>query len=343
MRHEKIVRLKNPSFFSLLPLFHALFCLGDPAVLLSLFSSHFSHPPHPHLRLQITIPSVFISMVGSDSLEAAAPALFAPTPRNGGSGGSASASASATATTTNVTLFARWRPFINLSSVLMWALGCATVFYASWASCDDVRRAKRRPGRGAYAAAASGAGGGDGDDVFRSDDDAAENEAPPLELEGSHAVGFILVASGVLLVLFYVDLYLLVTVLFCLSATTSVGQIAMRPCCGRLLGASAARHVVMNSELLGPITKLDCVSNGLGGGVAAVWFFTRYSWPTLAFLLQDLFGVCLCIVFLSTIRLPNLKVASLLLCMAFFYDVFFVFISPLIFHESVMVKVATGK
>lgn len=52
--------------------------------------------------------------------------------------------------------------------------------------------------------------------------------------------------------------------------------------------------------------------------------------------------MCLVVLFLSVIRLSNVKVAALLLCMAFVYDIFFVFISPLIFSTSVMVKVATG-
>jgi len=46
--------------------------------------------------------------------------------------------------------------------------------------------------------------------------------------------------------------------------------------------------------------------------------------------------------FLSVVRLPNLKVASLLLSLAFLYDVFFVFISPYFFSSSVMISVATG-
>jgi signal peptide peptidase-like 2B len=53
--------------------------------------------------------------------------------------------------------------------------------------------------------------------------------------------------------------------------------------------------------------------------------------------------MCLCVLFLQVIKLPNLKIASLLLSLAFFYDIFFVFISPLFFEESVMVRVASGK
>lgn len=36
------------------------------------------------------------------------------------------------------------------------------------------------------------------------------------------------------------------------------------------------------------------------------------------------------------------QVATFLLCLAFLYDIFWVFISPQLFGESVMVKVATG-
>lgn len=36
------------------------------------------------------------------------------------------------------------------------------------------------------------------------------------------------------------------------------------------------------------------------------------------------------------------QVATFLLCLAFLYDIFWVFLSPQVFGESVMVKVATG-
>ena len=43
--------------------------------------------------------------------------------------------------------------------------------------------------------------------------------------------------------------------------------------------------------------------------------------------------MCLCVLFLSVIRFSNMKVAALLLSMAFLYDIFFVFISPLFFRS----------
>merc|ERR1712151_551771 len=43
-----------------------------------------------------------------------------------------------------------------------------------------------------------------------------------------------------------------------------------------------------------------------------------------------------------SMRLPNLRVGTFLLVFAFFFDIFWVFISPLIFKKSVMIEVATG-
>ena len=107
------------------------------------------------------------------------------------------------------------------------------------------------------------------------------------------------------------------------------------------------------------------------------WFFTRHSF--YSFLLQDLFGLCVCCIFLLQIRLDSIKVggvpvhrnsvampprrwlsedvvlspshaaarsfeqvAVVLLVMFFLYDIFMVFISPAVFKSSVMMDVATA-
>ncbi|KAL2900804.1 Signal peptide peptidase-like 2 [Bienertia sinuspersici] len=54
-------------------------------------------------------------------------------------------------------------------------------------------------------------------------------------------------------------------------------------------------------------------------------------------------GICFMIRVLQIIRLPNIKVATVLLSCAFFYDIFWVFISKIIFQQSVMVAVASGE
>lgn len=49
----------------------------------------------------------------------------------------------------------------------------------------------------------------------------------------------------------------------------------------------------------------------------------------------------LCVAFIALVRLPSLKVSTLLLVGLLMYDVFWVFFSSYIFNTNVMVKVAT--
>ena len=59
---------------------------------------------------------------------------------------------------------------------------------------------------------------------------------------------------------------------------------------------------------------------------------------------QDFLGVLFCINMLHVLRMPSLMICSILLGILFFYDIFFVFITPLFTRngKSVMVEVATG-
>ncbi|GBN53469.1 Signal peptide peptidase-like 2B [Araneus ventricosus] len=63
-----------------------------------------------------------------------------------------------------------------------------------------------------------------------------------------------------------------------------------------------------------------------------------------AWVLQDILGVAFCIHMLKSIRLPSLKICFVLLVLLFFYDIFFVFVTPYftVKGESVMEEVATG-
>jgi len=67
------------------------------------------------------------------------------------------------------------------------------------------------------------------------------------------------------------------------------------------------------------------------------WFFTK-NW-----ILNNVLGICMAFVFLKTLRLNQLLPGILLLCLLFFYDIFWVFYSPSITGgKSVMIEVATG-
>ena len=52
--------------------------------------------------------------------------------------------------------------------------------------------------------------------------------------------------------------------------------------------------------------------------------------------------MCIAKFAIATARMPDLRYATILLMCFFLYDVFWVFLSPLIFHQSVMVEVATS-
>jgi minor histocompatibility antigen H13 len=60
------------------------------------------------------------------------------------------------------------------------------------------------------------------------------------------------------------------------------------------------------------------------------WIKTEY------WMLNNLIGFGLCVSYMSFLRLPNIKIAVLLLVGLFFYDIFWVFYSKPLFGENVM-------
>ena len=56
---------------------------------------------------------------------------------------------------------------------------------------------------------------------------------------------------------------------------------------------------------------------------------------------MDAMGMGLCVAFIAFVRLPSLKVSTLLLSGLLLYDVFWVFFSQYVFNANVMVRVAT--
>merc|ERR1719220_2025270 len=74
---------------------------------------------------------------------------------------------------------------------------------------------------------------------------------------------------------------------------------------------------------------------------SATWFvFRKTDW---SWILQDILGIMFSINMLKVLRLPSLRICTILLSALFFYDIFFVFITPLFMSgKSVMVEVATG-
>lgn len=72
--------------------------------------------------------------------------------------------------------------------------------------------------------------------------------------------------------------------------------------------------------LLGAMPVASIASASVSVAIAAAWILgqdTAWGW-----LPQNAMGVCLMLTVLRLVRLPDLRVATMLLCLAFCYDVF---------------------
>lgn len=103
-------------------------------------------------------------------------------------------------------------------------------------------------------------------------------------------------------------------------------QYMMRPC-------SSGQKISFG--LCGRFTAAELMSFFLSFILVCFWVLTGH------WLLMDALGMGLCVAFIALVRLPSLKVSTLLLVGLLIYDVFWVFFSSYIFSANVMVKVAT--
>ncbi|XP_052822854.1 signal peptide peptidase-like 3 [Octopus bimaculoides] len=94
-------------------------------------------------------------------------------------------------------------------------------------------------------------------------------------------------------------------------------------------------HLRISFGICGRFTAAEIMSFCLSFFIVCIWVLTGH------WLLMDALGMGLCVAFIALVRLPSLKVSTLLLVGLLIYDVFWVFFSSYIFSTNVMVKVAT--
>jgi hypothetical protein len=175
----------------------------------------------------------------------------------------------------------------------------------------------------------------------------SNNGGDNIDITFGQAICFVMISSCFLLLLYFVDLYAVVSVVYLVSAAVAISFISLEPIFRCLLGRSdSPDNICSPCESANGCCGIvfDCalvLALICGSGLAIVWYVYRADTDFVWFI-QDALGMNVCILFLQSIRLPNLRVASTLLLLAFCYDVFFVFISPLIFDSSVMLSVAEG-
>mmetsp|Transcript_19627 Transcript_19627/g.66230 ORF Transcript_19627/g.66230 Transcript_19627/m.66230 type:complete len:371 (+) Transcript_19627:2204-3316(+) len=165
-----------------------------------------------------------------------------------------------------------------------------------------------------------------------------------LEMNSSMAFGFLLVASGMLLSLYlllqagFTVVLLLIVALFTLASSHALASL-LAPASAALLPARLKTATVS----LGPCGEAELATLlvwPLCLALAGTWFLCRRT--TWAWALQDVLGAAVCATFVRTVQLPSLEVGVQLLGLMFLYDIFMVFLSPLFFHKSVMMSVATA-
>ncbi|XP_076434544.1 signal peptide peptidase-like 3 [Babylonia areolata] len=140
-------------------------------------------------------------------------------------------------------------------------------------------------------------------------------------------------ASLLIMFLFFDSLQLIFAIFTAILATVAFAFLLL-PMCQYLIQPCAGPQKIS----LGPcgrVTAAEIMSFCLSLMIVCVWIMTGH------WLLMDALGMGLCVAFIALVRLPSLKVSTMLLLGLLVYDVFWVFFSSYIFSTNVMVKVAT--
>merc|ERR1719253_394799 len=194
-------------------------------------------------------------------------------------------------------------------------------------------------------------------------EDAPEAEssfAPPAaQLGAIHGLLLVAAASFFLFVLFFFDLDRMIRILYGLGGSVVMNHIIFHPLYAKVFMekklAGAAMSKKLNQTAFANLpgcsgvtfTWIEVASSISGWVLGLAWIvigLTRVQPMTSTFywVIQDVMGVCFCVLILGLIHINTIMVASILLCLVFVYDVFYVLISPYIFGRSVMTEVAMG-
>jgi len=255
-----------------------------------------------------------------------------------------------------ITMYRRYYPSYNISSVVIWALGVFVAALAAWMSASEYRNAKivtqdnpeeMQPMDSSATSSRSNSRG--------EEQDAApirDRQEESLELTAAHACGFILFSTSGLLILFFFKIYNVVKIFYAFGCGGAIFQIIFYPLFHRIWTRMGVRdRIAFTTDTLelGAVSYAQIMAAFVSYGLCSIWIYIAFTHnhPDGIFffwVMQDIMGGCMCIIFLSTMKLNSIKVAAVLLTAAFFYDIFFVFVTPFLTKggKSIMVDVATS-
>lgn len=207
------------------------------------------------------------------------------------------------------------------SEVIVAALAVGLVAFGAWHSVEDLRHPESK----------------------------GKFNEEVLAVEESSGFQFVLFGSLMLTVLFFFMKYLIyVLLLLFASGAVSTTTMLIEPIIAAWSpGMRGFKAYSLPKWLANPLgvaqdhSFSDFMAEIAGFALAGSFLVYRNN-DAFGWLLQDAIAIMLLLTIQRTLRLPNLKVGTLLLVCTFFFDIFWVFLSPLIFKKSVMIEVATG-
>ncbi|XP_044477158.1 signal peptide peptidase-like 2 [Mangifera indica] len=227
----------------------------------------------------------------------------------------------------SVQLYSPKRPLVDVAEVFLWLMAVATILCASYWSAWSAREAAIEQ-----------------DKLLKDADEIPNAKAVGgstiVDISTASAVLFVVFASFFLVMLYEFMSYWfieLLVILFCIG-----GVEALQTCLVALLSRwfKHAAESFIKVPFFGAISYLTLAVFPFCVTFAVIW--AVYHKVSFAWIGQDILGIALIITVLQIVHVPNLKVATVLLSCAFLYDIFWVFLSKKLFHESVMIVVARG-
>ncbi|KAI4303375.1 hypothetical protein MLD38_039015 [Melastoma candidum] len=232
--------------------------------------------------------------------------------------------------TVSVQLYSPQRPMVDVAEVFLWLMAVGTILCASYWSGRSAREAVM--------------------EQEKLQKDASDMVIPTegigssgvVDINTTSAVLFVVVASCFLVMLYRWMSYWFIevlVVLFCIGGVEGLQTcvVALLSCFRRFENAAQS---FVKLPVFGAVSYLTMAVSPFCIAFTVMWaVFRRVSFAWIG---QDLLGIALIITVLQIVRIPNLKVGSILLACAFLYDIFWVFVSKWVFHESVMIVVARG-
>ncbi|KAG5041926.1 Signal peptide peptidase-like 2B [Glycine soja] len=230
----------------------------------------------------------------------------------------------------SIQLYSPLRPLVDVAEVFLWLMAVGTILIASYWSAWSAREAAIEQEKLLKDAS---------EDYVNTENVGSSGY---VEISTVAAILFVVIASCFLVMLYKLMSFWFVevlVVLFCIG-----GIEGLQTCLVALLSCfrwfQQPAQTFVKIPFFGAVSYLTVAVTPFCIVFAVVWAVYRHA--SFAWIGQDILGITLIITVLQIVRIPNLKVGTVLLSCAFLYDIFWVFVSKRWFHESVMIVVARG-